>query len=217
MEDYNENMNYNYNFNQPNGEPHSDPNNQFYTASEENKPIWAAYVSFFLSLANFILCCCCGYITVIAALVFGIISLANKWRGKGFAIAGVVISLIMLIVMLTSQILFRDVAQDFADMIQKTPKYYEEYAETGEIPEEFVKFNDEKYDILWKISGTEDFEEFYSIWMDMYGQTAGVSEDAEKPIGDEDFYTPYENSESSTESTAAEKSDAEFGETPVEL
>lgn len=218
MEDYNGNMNFDYNFNQPNGEPHSDPNNQFYTISEENKPIWAAVTSFVLSLLSLILCCCtCNYILGVAAIVLGIVSLVSKWRGKGFAIAGIIISALVMIYMVVSQIMFRDVSRDFTDMIQKTPMYYEEYAETGEIPEEFVKFNDEKYDILWKAAGTEDFEEFYATWMKVYGEMFAASADAEKPIGDEDFYTPYEETEDSTGSTDSEDAEGEFGETPVEL
>lgn len=195
MEDYNGNMNFDYNFNQPNGEPHSDPNNQFYTISEDNKPIWAAVTSFVLSLLSLILCCCtCNYILGVAAIVLGIVSLTSKWRGKGFAIAGIIISALVMIYMVVSQIMFRDVSRDFADMIQKMPMYYEEYAETGEIP-----------------------EEFYATWMKVYGEMFAASADAEKPIGDEDFYTPYEETEDSTGSTDSEDAEGEFGETPVEL
>ena len=195
MEDYNGNMNFDYNFNQPNGEPHSDPNNQFYTISEDNKPIWAAVTSFVLSLLSLILCCCtCNYILGVAAIVLGIVSLTSKWRGKGFAIAGIIISALVMIYMVVSQIMFRVVSRDFADMIQKMSIYYEENVETGEIT-----------------------EECHPTWMKVYGEMFAASADAEKPIGDEDFYTPYEETEDSTGSTDSEDAEGEFGETPVEL
>ncbi|MBR6581160.1 MAG: DUF4190 domain-containing protein [Ruminococcus sp.] len=217
MEDYNENMNFDYNFNQPNGESHSDPNNQFYTISEGNKPIWAAVTCFVLSIVNIITCCCCWYVLAIAALILGIISLVSKWRGKGYAIAGIIISSVTLVGIVLSQMFLGDLSRGMAEMFIYAPKYYEEYTETGEIPEEFEYMGDEKYDWFWSASGFGDFATYYDMWMEEYGKAAGASADAEKPIGDEDFYTPYEETEDSTGSTDSEDAEGEFGETPVEL
>lgn len=215
MEDYNENMNNNYNFNQPNGEPHSDPYNQFYTTSEENKPIWAALASFIISICNVIFCCCCSYISIIASLAFGIVSLANKWRGKGFAIAGVVISSVTLVVLLISQIFLGELSTGLTNMMVQTPEYYEEYSETGEIPDELVKYNDDKYDWYWSIMGYDGFDEFFDYYMKLYGSLISEAEEeydsSNTPIEDEDFfdYDYFYGDE--------EMPEPEFGETPVEL
>ncbi len=217
MEDFNENMNYNYNYNQPNGEPHSDPNNQFYTISEENKPMWAAITSFVLSLVNVVSCCCCGYVTIIAALVFGIISLANKWKGKGFAIAGVVISSVCLILTLLSQIFLGGLSACLTDVMLTAPEYYAEYSETGEIPEELEKYDNEEYDWYWKMTGNDSFADFYDQWMTLYGGIAAASEYSEETessdvvIDDEDFFD-YGDTFGGDESY-----EPEFGEIPVEL
>lgn len=217
MEDFNENMNYNYNYDQPNGAPHSDPNNQFYTISEENKPIWAAITSFVLSLVNVVSCCCCGYIAIIASLVFGIISLANKWRGKGLAIAGVVISSVCLVVTLASQIFLGGLSVCLTDVMVTAPEYYEEYMETGELPEEMEKYNNDEYDWYWKLMGNENFADFYNQWMTLYGAVAEnsqYSEDNESSdvvIDDEDFYD-YSDTFGGDESY-----EPEFGEIPVDL
>ncbi len=217
MEDFNENMNYNYNFNQPNGEPHSDPHNQFYTMSEGNKPIWAAITSFVLAIVNLVSCCCCGYISIAASLIFGIVSLANKWRGKGFAIAGVVISTVCLAVTLLSQIFLADLSECLNEVVFNASEYYEEYSETGEIPEELEKYDNDRYDWYWKMTGNDSFADFYDQWMTMYGainsdvQSSGDYENSDSPIGDEDFFD-YGDTFGGDESY-----EPEFGEIPVEL
>lgn len=218
MEDFNRNMNYNYN--QPNGEPHSDPNNQFYTISEGNKPIWAAIVSFVLALINLLSCCCCGYVAIIASLILGIISLANKWRGKGMAVAGVVISSVCLVLTLSSQIFLGGLSTCLTDVMATAPQYYEEYSKTGEIPEEMEKYNNDEYEWYWKMTGNDSFADFYDQWMTIYGGIAAASEyssesenseSSDAAINDEDFFD-YDDFYGGDES-----SEPEFGETPVEL
>ena len=218
MEDFNRNMNYNYN--QPNREPHSDPNNQFYTISEENKPIWAAIVSFVLALINLLSCCCCGYVAIIASLILGIISIANKWRGKGMAVAGVVISSVCLVLTLFSQIFLGGLSTCLKDVMATSSQYYEEYSETGEIPEEMEKYNNDEYDWYWKMTGNDSFADFYDQWMTIYGGIAASfeyssesenSESSDAAINDEDFFD-YDDFYGGDES-----SEPEFGETPVEL
>ena len=108
----------------------------------------------------------------IASLVFGIVSLANKWRGKGLAIAGVTISSICLVVTIATQVFLGGLSACITEVISTTPEYYEEYKETGEIPEELEKFNNDEYDWYWKMTGNDDFVEFYDQWMTMYGTIA---------------------------------------------
>lgn len=213
MEDFNGNMNYNYN--QQNGGGYSDPNNQFYNIREGQKPLWAALTSFILSIVNVVFCCCCTYMTVPVSLVLGILSLAKKWRGKGFAISGVVISSVTIVVMLVSQILLGELSRDMTDIIVNSTKYAEEYNETGEIPEEFEKYNDDRYDWYWRLMGCEDFDDFYDMWMKNYSHVSSAgssnSDEAEDAIGEEDFYENWGIYGDD------EESDAEFGETPIEL
>ena len=225
MEDFNDNMNYNFNHNQPNGEPYSNPNNQFYNISEGQKPVWAAIVSFVLSIINLVTCCCSGYVAMIISLILGIISLVKKWGGKGFAIAGVAISSVCLVITIFSQIFLGGLSTCLTDVMSTAPQYYEEYSKTGEIPEEMEKYNNDEYDWYWKMTGNDSFAEFYDQWMTIYGGIAAASEYSEDSessdnaindddffnYGDEDFfgYDDYYGGD--------ESSEPEFGETPVEL
>ena len=222
MEDYNNNDDYNYNYNQQENESYSNPYNQFYDMKKGDKPIWAAVTSFVISIINVISCCCCGYVTIIASLVFGIVSLANKWRGKGLAIAGVTISSICLVVTIATQVFLGGLSACITEVISTTPKYYEDYKETGEIPEELEKFNNDEYDWYWKMTGNDDFAEFYDQWMTMYGTIAENSqysegiESSDAVIDDDDFFNS-DDFFNDDDFYGDESSEPEFGETPVDL
>lgn len=223
MEDYNNNDDYNYNYNQQENESYSNPYNQFYDMKKGDKPIWAAVTSFVISIINVISCCCCGYVTIIVSLVFGIVSLANKWRGKGLAIAGVTISSICLVLTIATQVFLGGLSLCINDVIFTAPQYYEEYKETGEIPEELEKYNNDEYDWYWKMTGNDDFAEFYDRWMKLYGSVQSDMEtsesfgNSESPIDDDDFFNYSDDFFNDDDFYGDESSEPEFGETPVDL
>lgn len=174
---------YNYNNNMPGG--------QFYNVPDNKKPLWAAIVSFVTSLVNLVSCCCCTYLLAPVSLVFGIISLAKKWRGTSFAVSGIVISSVAIVFMLVSQIAFGKMSNDISYIIVQSEQYAEEYAETGEIPDEFVKYTDPEYDSYWRTLGCDDFYEFLDLVMSFYNvgrNTDNSSDGGEDAIDDNDFF-----------------------------
>ena len=108
------------------------------------------------------------------------------------------------------------------EVISTTPEYYEEYKETGEIPEELEKFNNDEYDWYWKMTGNDDFAEFYDQWMTMYGTIAENSqysegtESSDAVIDDDDFFNS-DDFFNDDDFYGDESSEPEFGETPVDL
>lgn len=199
MEDFNENNNYDW----QTGSYDNSNNGEFYTIDNEHKPKAPAIICFVLSLLNLLCCCCWSYIPLAISIVLGIVCLVNKWRGKGFAIAGISISAFVLIITILSNVLLGELSNAMTKIVMESPKYYEEYSETGEIPEEFVEFNDEKYDWYWSITGCKDFTEFYERYMELYGQV--VESQGETAITDDDFY----NSDSSDNTDTTESADDE--------
>lgn len=127
----------------------------------DQKPLWAALTCFILSIANIFMCCCCTYVTVPASIVLGTVSLAKKWRGKGLAVAGIIVSVVTLVFMVASNVMFREESEDLMKIYAEPDKYISMYEETGEVPEEFMKYTDEKYDKYWSFMGYGSFEEFY--------------------------------------------------------
>lgn len=66
----------------------------------QKKTLWAAATSFVLSLANIVFCCFTTYVFAPLSIIFGIISLVNKWDGKGLSIAGIIISSVSLVMLI---------------------------------------------------------------------------------------------------------------------
>lgn len=149
-----------------------DPNNSgnvFRMPQEkDDRPLWPALTSFILSIANVLMCCCCIYMTVPVSMVLGTVSLAKKWRGKGFAISGIIISAVTVVTMVGTNIIFGEEIDDMSKIVAEPDKYIAMYEETGEVPEEFMKYTDEKYDSYWKNLGFEDFEDFYGRYVISY-------------------------------------------------
>lgn len=166
------------------------------------KPMWAAVTSFVLSLVNIVFCCCLTFVLAPLSIVFGIISLAKKWAGKGLAAAGIIISSLSLAVTVVSAILmntvFSELKEPYMDLIKfsmNPDKYIEEYQETGEVPEDFQKYRDPKYDKFWKDSQYENFDEFYEDFMegfiDSYNYYDHGGYDSDDGFSDDDFFNHY--------------------------
>lgn len=184
-------------------------NNPYNYNQPQKKPIWAAVTSFVLSLVNIVLCCCTTYVFAPLSIVFGIVSLAKKWAGKGLAIAGIIISSITLVIMIISSVLlnttFREPYQDMMKFAMSPDKYIEEYQETGEVPEDFKKYCDPKYDSFWAITQYDNFEEFFDDYVQSFMSTYK-------------YYNNTDNDDSDDESYSdRDKFFDDYGEKPVEL
>lgn len=189
--------------------------NQYGQPQPQKKPLWASVTCFVLSLVNIVLCCCTTYLFAPVSIVFGIVSLVKKWAGKGFAVAGIIISSLSLVAMIVSSVLFntafREPYEDMMRFAMSPDQYIEEYQETGEVPDDFKKYCDPEYDSWWKFMGYDSFDAFFDDYMK----------------GFMDSYTQYNRTYSNDSS---EKSDSDSkrnddnerffnnnGETPVDL
>ncbi len=102
-------------------------------------------------------------------------------------------------------ILFGAVAKDAAKL-GKNPQYYVElYDETGEVPEEFRKYCDPKYDKLWKAMNIDGFEEFYGMLIDELDRNSSQTKSGRRSGSSDE--REFESSESRSSS----------GELPVDL
>lgn len=179
----------------------------FQTAKQ---PTWAAVTSFVLSIVNVVFCCCATFVFAPLSIIFGIVSLAKKWAGKRLAISGIIISSVSLVFMVISVILtntvFSEFKEPYMDMMKfamNPNKYIEEYQETGEVPEDFQKYCDPKYDEWWENSGYEDFNDFFDDFMkgfmDSYSQYGYIDDDNDvhnddrffDDDGNRDFFDDY--------------------------
>jgi hypothetical protein len=147
--------------------------NTNFSAPEDNPNAYKkglAVTAFILSLVNLVCCCTfvyalspIGFIFVIPAIIFAIISLVTKRGGKGLAIAALIIAGISLIFMLCVAVVFREPAKDIMLFAKNSDKYIQMWDETHEVPAEFQKYNDPKYDQIWQNSNPpyKNFTEFY--------------------------------------------------------
>lgn len=174
--------------------------------SQDKKPIWAAVTSFVLSLVSFCICCCCNcnIVFLILSIVFGIISLVKGWRGKGLAISGIIISAVTLVFSIVSIVLmntsFKEASEYYTDLLANPQKYVDEYEETGKPPKILEKYSSEEYDDIWNAMGFEDFDEFYSLFMDSFiegynGASSGNYDRSSSPgySDDDDDYDYYDD------------------------
>ena len=195
-------------------------NNNFQEYNMMQKPpkksIALALTGFIISLTTMLMCCCTLFpavsvflfIVSLFAMIMCIVSLCTKKGGKGFAIAGILISAMMCVVYLLSFTVFKGVNDDMVAFSRNPQKYIDDYHETGEIPEEFSEYTDPKYDAFWKASGYDGFEEFYKQFIEQY-DTQGFSSYSYGNSNDDD-----ESSESSTESTTLPDN---YGEDPITI
>ncbi|MDE5855003.1 MAG: DUF4190 domain-containing protein, partial [Ruminococcus sp.] len=145
-------------------------NNPYYNNQQPKKPLWAAIVSFVLSIVNVVACCCMTYVFAPLSIIFGIVSLAKKWAGKGLAVAGIVISSITLVIAIVSSVLmntiFKEPYEDIMKFVVNADYYVQEYQKTEEVPDDFKKYCDPKYDSWWDYMGYDSFEDFYDEYME---------------------------------------------------
>lgn len=189
--------------------------NQYNTPFQQpQKPMWASITSFVLSLVNIIFCCCGTYVFAPLSIIFGIVSLAKKWAGKGLAIAGVIISSITLVITIASSIVmntvFKEPYEDMMKFVINADKYVQEYQETGDVPEDFQKYCDPEYDGWWKSMGYDSFEDFYDDYMEGFMSGYQSSGGNRYNNYDDDYYDDDDDDYN-------DRFFDDFGEKPVDL
>jgi len=204
------------------------PSGSNYCRMPEKKPKRLAFalLSFIFSFIPILLCCCNIYpaITVflifisVTSLIFGVISLASHRDGKGFAITGVIISVIMIVSLIFSLIFLAEPCKDMMKFSQHPQEYIDEYEETGEVPEEFEKYNDSKYDWFWNSMGMNSFSDFYGQFIQQYKEQNSwylQSPYNSGSSGSESNGSSSNSSESSPQETTTRP--ANYGEDPITI
>lgn len=154
-------------------------NNDYIEEPEENPEQYKkgfAITSFVLGLLS-LLCCCMGLSFVLAplSLIFGIIALVKKQGGKGLSIAGIVMSVISIIIITVASVQFSKFYPDIEYFVEHDKQIIAEYDEDGTIPERYNKYRDPKYDDLWESMGVKDFDGFFDQWVKNYKQNMNTS------------------------------------------
>ncbi|MCM1529356.1 MAG: DUF4190 domain-containing protein [Alistipes sp.] len=172
-----------------------------------NTKIWASVTSLVLGIISLVLCCCCPYLFLlsVASIVFGIIALVQGMSGKGMAIAGIAISSVVLIIALLLNLIFGAIIKDLTKLSNEPQYYVEMYEETGEVPEEFQKYCDPKYDKYWDAMNIDGFDTFYGMLMDELEKNFPSSKSSSR------------NSSSDRKDSGSSESRSGSGELPVDL
>jgi len=134
-----------------------------------------ATASFVISLINVIFCAfSCSFILAPISLILGIVSLVKRQGGKVFAILGIIISSVSIVIFGLFTALFVKIYPDMEYFIRNDSAIISEFEENGSIPEQFEKYRDSEYDKYWKSFQCDDFDEFFEIFIEMYKQSQGV-------------------------------------------
>lgn len=128
-----------------------------------------AITSFVLGILC-VLCCVCGlgYILAPLSIIFGVISLATHRGGKVFSIIGVSVSAVVFAILIYSYVAYGEMSKDLVQFVTYGDKYVQMYEETHEVPDEFVKYKEPKYDKEWEELGAENFDVVYAALVKWY-------------------------------------------------
>ncbi|HOC32733.1 MAG TPA: DUF4190 domain-containing protein [Ruminococcus flavefaciens] len=170
---YNNNQNYNGGYQQNYQYDQPACNNGYYGqqpyAQNVRNDSGLAIASMVIALVNLIVFrTLLSIIAVPLSIIFAIVSLVQKRSGKGFAVTGIIVSVISMILIGTVIALFVKVYPDFEYFAENQQQIITEYKEDGTIPEQYEKYNDPKYDKFWKSMGLKDFNEFFGMLIDKY-------------------------------------------------
>ena len=167
--------------------------NQMYSFEkkpEELKTV-LAIASFVISLVNFIFCgFMLSFISAPISIIMGIVSLVKKRGGKVFAILGIVISLISLMIFSFFTSIFIKIYPDMEYFVKNDTQIISEYNATGEIPEQFEKYRSSKYDKYWQAVQCENFDEFFGTFIKAYQQSKGINALPSNPDTPDNSDTP---------------------------
>ncbi len=109
--------------------------------------------------------------TIISAplcLIFAIICFKKHGRGKGLAIAGIVISVISTLIFAFYVVLIARIVPDVKYFVENDKEIVSEFKENGTIPDRYEKYLEPKFGKYWKIMGYDSFNEFFSDFVKGY-------------------------------------------------
>lgn len=134
-----------------------------------------ATASFIISLVNLIFFAfTLSFILSPISIILGVVSLVKRQGGKAFAVLGIVISSVSIVIFGIVMSVFVKVYPDMEYFIRNDTAIISEFEESGEIPEQFDKYRSPEYDKYWKKSGLKNFDEFFAFFIDVYKQTQGI-------------------------------------------
>lgn len=128
-----------------------------------------AVTSLVLGVVSLLLCCC--GLSVIAAplsIIFGVIAIVKKHNAIGMAIAGISISVVMLIATALFIFAYGQYISDYFRFAYNSYDIIEEYQQSGELPDYLEKYNDEEYEYFWNSGGYDDFDDFLDDFIYSY-------------------------------------------------
>lgn len=141
-----------------------------------------ATASFITAMVNFVIFgFTLTFILAPVSIITGVVSLIKKQGGKGFAIAGVAVSVVGVIINVLFISVFVKVYPDMEYFIKNDYSIISEFEESGKIPEQFEKYRSPEYDRYWKSMGCEDFDGFFRMFIDIYLQTQGLHTSPSNP------------------------------------
>ncbi|MDE5582705.1 MAG: DUF4190 domain-containing protein, partial [Ruminococcus sp.] len=129
------------------------------------------------------------------SIILAVISLATKRGGKGFAVAGIIISAVGIAVFSLMMSFAMKISPDIVYFENNSQAIISEFEETGEIPERYEKYRSAEYDKYWSAMGCEDFDEFFKMFINSYtsgGTRRVIPEKSEDSKESRDRETPVE-------------------------
>lgn len=128
-----------------------------------------AIAAFVISIINIVPCCTMlSIISVPLCLIFAIVSLAGRRKGKGFAITAIILSLLAGLMFAYYGYMAYKLGPDYMYFITNSDQIVADYEEDGTIPERFEKYRDPKYDKYWEKSGCKSFDDFFDKFVESY-------------------------------------------------
>lgn len=156
-----------------------------YEKMPESLKTGLATASFVISLVNFIFCLfACSFVFAPVSVIMGIVALVKKQGGKVFAVLGIVISSVSIIISGLFISVFVKIYPDMEYFIKNDTAIIAEFEEDGKIPEQFEKYRSPEYDKYWKAFQCESFDKFFELFIEMYIQsrsTQNVPSNPENP------------------------------------
>ncbi|MCM1507103.1 MAG: hypothetical protein NC177_08220 [Ruminococcus flavefaciens] len=155
-----------------------------------------ATASFVISLVNLVFCAfACSFVTAPVSIIMGAIALARHQGGKAFAVIGIIISSVSLIICILFTALFAKIYPDMEYFIRNDTAIISEFEEDGTIPEQFEKYRSPKYDKYWQAFQCKDFDEFFEIFIDIYRQSDNVYSIPDSPYNPDNPTSPDDDEE----------------------
>ena len=112
------------------------------------------------------------------AIVLAVLSLVRHQGGKPFAITSIIISVVSLLIFTAFTAFFVKIYPDMEYFILNDTAIISEFEENGSIPAQFEKYNAPEYDKYWNAMGYEDFEGFFSFFIESYRSVRGTPRNA---------------------------------------